>query len=439
MVPRDDKSGYFRNIFPTVDIHVGLDGISLFFIILTAFITVSCVLLAWRRTSGMRNFLPSLFFIEFFLLVVFTTLDLLVFYMFFESVLMPMFIVIGVWGSNYEGRVKASYYFFLYTLLGSTLMLLALIVIYLETGTTSFLVLFETDFSFKKQLILWLFTFLGFAVKIPMLPIHIWLPEAHVEAPTEGSVILASLLLKLGGYGFLRVSLPMFPYGSQYFTPLVAVCGVLGVIYGSLTTIRQIDLKKIIAYSSVAHMNLVVLGIFSGTHHGVQGALFLMLAHGIVSGALFFIVGVLYDRHHTRSIEYYGGLAQVMPVYSFFFLFFLLANMSFPGTCNFVGELLLLVGIFEKNIGLLFLSATGVVLSAAYSIWVFNRVCFSNLKLHYISKYKDLGRMEFYLLLPFLVLTILFGLNPEIVLDYSYFSIKGVVVVVEAKSCFFVE
>lgn len=347
---------------------MGLDGVSLFFVILTTFITIPCVLLTWRRSKGVNEFLIFLFLIEFSSLVVFTTLDLFIFYMFFESVLMPMFIMIGVWGSDLRGRIKASYYFFLYTLLGSTLMLLAIILIFIETGTTSFLVLLETDFSCKKQLILWLFTFLGFAVKIPMLPIHIWLPEAHVEAPTEGSVILASLLLKLGGYGFIRVSLPMFPYGSEYFTPVVAVCAVLGVIYGSLTTLRQVDLKKIIAYSSVAHMNLVVLGIFSITHIGLQGALFLMLAHGIVSGALFFIVGIAYDRYHTRCIEYYGGLTQIMPLFSFFFLFFLLANMSFPGTCNFVGELLLLIGIMQKNILLLFLSATGIVFSAAYSI-----------------------------------------------------------------------
>lgn len=410
------------------NIFVGIDGISLFFILLVIFITLLCVLSAWRRKYGLKEFLIYLFLIEFFCLIVFTILDILVFYMFFESVLMPMFIMIGVWGSTYSGRVKAAYYFFLYTLAGSILFLVAIMLIYLDTGTTNLVVLFNSEFSNIKQSILFVLSFLGFAVKIPLFPIHIWLPEAHVEAPTEGSVILASLLLKLGGYGFLRVSLPIFPYGSKEAAPFIFVFCTLGVIYASLTTLAQVDLKKVVAYSSVAHMNLVVLGIFSLEYQGVAGSLFLMLGHGIISSGLFFLVGVLYDRHHTRRILFFGGIAQVMPLFSTFFLFFSLANMSFPGTCNFVGELLTLIGIFLKNRYLAFFAASGIVLSAAYSIWLFNRIVFGNLNLTFITKYKDLTRQEFFILIPLIFLGILLGIWPDLVLDYIYISIKSLVV-----------
>lgn len=401
-----------------------LDGISIFFVVLVTFICFLCVIVALRRNLGVKYMLIYINLIQFFCLVIFTTLDILVFYMFFESVLMPMFIMIGVWGSTYSGRVKAAYYFFLYTLAGSILFLFAIIVIYLETGTTNLELLLNIEFSTKKQIILWVCTFLGFAVKIPLFPIHIWLPEAHVEAPTEGSVILASILLKLGGYGFLRISLGLFPLGSIYFLPLIYTLCTLGVIYASLTTLVQVDLKKIVAYSSVAHMNLVVLGLFSFKIQGLEGSIFLMLAHGIVSGALFFLVGAIYDRHHTRSILYYGGLAQMMPIFSFLFFFFTMANMSFPGTCNFVGELLILVGIFQANYLITFFAATGVVLSAAYSIWLFNRLCFCNLKVIYIEEYKDLTKKESWILYLLAILTIIFGIFPDMILDYLTFSVK---------------
>lgn len=278
-----------------------------------------------------------------------------------------MFVIILVWGSG-ERRIKASYYLFIYTVACSIFMLIAIILIYIQTGTTSFEILFNLSLSNKKQIILWACFFLGFAVKIPMFPVHIWLPEAHVEAPTEGSVILASLLLKLGGYGFIRIALPLFPIANLYFAPFVYTLSAIGVVYASLTTIRQIDLKKIIAYSSVAHMSLVVLGIFSFNLQGIQGAIFLMLAHGIVSGGLFFMVGILYDRYHSRLLEYYGGLVQIMPIYSVFFLILIFANMSLPGTCNFVGELLIFVGIFQQNTVIAFFAGIGIVLSAVYSI-----------------------------------------------------------------------
>jgi len=304
---------------------------------------------------------------EFFLINVFSVLDLFFFYIFFESILIPMFIIIGVWGSR-QRKIHAAYQFFFYTLFGSIIMLIGIIVIYFNTGTTDIQVLAQTEFSEMRQIFLWLSFFCSFAVKVPMLPVHIWLPEAHVEAPTAGSVILAGVLLKLGTYGIIRFMIPMFPYAMIYFTPLVFTMCVIAIIYSSATTIRQIDLKKIIAYSSVAHMNFALLGLFTNNSMGIEGSLFLLLGHGVVSSGLFLCIGILYDRYHTRNILYYGGLVQTMPIFSIIFLIFSLANIGFPGTVNFIGEFLVLVGTFKLNTTVAFLSATGMVLGAVYVI-----------------------------------------------------------------------
>ena len=300
--------------------YIGIDGISLFFIILTTFLVPVCLLISWSSiTHLVKEFLVAFLFLETFMIAVFCMLDLILFYVFFESVLIPMFLIIGVWGSR-ERKIRAAYQFFLYTLIGSLFMLLAILLIYFQVGTTDLQVLMTTEFSERRQFFLWLAFFLSFAVKVPMIPFHIWLPEAHVEAPTSGSVILAGILLKLGTYGFLRFSIPLFPEATVYFTPLIYTLSVLGIIYASFTTLRQIDLKKIIAYSSVAHMGFVTLGLFSLNTQGIEGAILLMLSHGFVASALFLCIGILYDRTHTRLIRYYGGLVQTMPLFSFFFL-----------------------------------------------------------------------------------------------------------------------
>nr|YP_010338817.1 NADH dehydrogenase subunit 4 [Glaucosphaera vacuolata]UNJ18767.1 NADH dehydrogenase subunit 4 [Glaucosphaera vacuolata] len=393
---------------------LGIDGISLFFVLLTTFLIPFCILVSWGSVENyLKEYLISFLILEGLLLQVFCVLDLLLFYIFFESVLLPMFFIIGIWGSR-QRKIRAAYQFFLYTLIGSLLMLLALLFIYFETGTTDLQILWHIEFSESRQLLLWLAFFASFAVKVPMIPFHIWLPEAHAEAPTAGSVILAGVLLKLGGYGFLRFSLLLFPIASIYFTPFIFVLSIVASIYASLTTLRQIDLKKAIAYSSVAHMGLVTLGIFSGCILSLQGSIYLMLSHGLVSSALFLCVGILYDRYKTRIIKYYGGLTQCMPLFSVFFLFFSFANLGFPGTSSFVGEFTVLLGVFFSQISACFFAALSMVLAAAYSIWLFNRVCCGSLKYFYINEFQDVSRREFWILIPLVVTVVWMGIYSSI-------------------------
>ena len=350
------------------------------------------------------------------LIIIFTILDLFLFYIFFESILIPMFLMIGLWGSR-RRKIRASYLFFLYTLLGSVLMLLAILTIYIKVGSTDYQILLLTEFKPNLQKILWLAFFLSFASKIPMVPVHIWLPEAHVEAPTVGSVILAGILLKLGSYGFIRFSIPLFSFGAIYYTPLVYTIAVISIIYTSLTAIRQTDLKRIIAYASIAHMNLIMLGLFSLNIQGVVGSIVQMISHGIVASALFLCVGIIYDRHHTRLLKYYSGLVQVMPLFITLFLLFTFANAALPGTCNFVGEVMLFTGIFLDNIFITILSSSGIILSGAYSLWLFNRVAYGQIKINFIKHFKDLNKREFMVLFPLAILTLILGIFPDPIIN----------------------
>jgi len=404
---------------------LGLDGISLFFVILTTFLVPICLLVGWSSIKNYRKeYFIAFLVLESFMIAVFCMLELLLFYVFFESVLIPMFIIIGVWGSR-QRKIRAAYQFFLYTLFGSLFMLLAILLIYFQTGTTDLQILLTTEFSERRQILLWLAFFASFAVKVPMVPVHIWLPEAHVEAPTAGSVILAGILLKLGTYGFLRFSIPMFPEATLYFTPFIYTLSVIAIIYTSLTTIRQIDLKKIIAYSSIAHMNFVTIGLFSLNMQGIEGSILLMLSHGLVSSALFLCVGVLYDRHKTRVVKYYGGLASVAPLFSILFLFFTLANMSLPGTSSFIGEFLVLVGAFQRNSSIATLAALGMILGAAYSLWLYNRVVFGNFKPNFLNTFSDINRREFFIFLPFVFGVLWMGIYPEIFLESMHVSVSN--------------
>lgn len=404
---------------------LGIDGVSIFFLILTAFLTPICILISWNSiVYKTKEYMIMLLITELLLLNVFAVLDLFFFYVFFESVLIPMFIIIGIWGSR-QRKIHAAYQFFFYTLFGSIIMLIGIIVIYFHTGTTDIQLLSQVEFSNYKQIFLWLSFFASFAVKVPMLPVHIWLPEAHVEAPTAGSVILAGVLLKLGTYGVIRFLIPMFPYAMLYFTPMVFTMCIIAIIYSSLTTIRQIDLKKIIAYSSVAHMNFALLGLFTNNVQGIEGSLFFMLGHGVVSSALFLCIGILYDRYHTRNILYYGGLVQVMPIFSVFFLIFTLANIGLPGTVNFIGEFLVLVGTWKVNTTVIFLASIGMILGAVYAIWFYNRLVFGQIRFYSLQTFVDLNRREFFLLLPLVVMVFVMGIYPAIFLDSFNISVNN--------------
>ena len=416
-----DQLAWFSSI--NLNITIGLDGISLFFVLLTTLLIPICILLSWNSVKkDLKEYLIAFLLLETFLILVFSILDLLLFYIFFESVLIPMFLIIGIWGSR-ERKILASYYFFLYTLFGSVVMLLSIVYIYYQSGTTDYETLLSFTFSVLEQKFLWFAFFLAFAGKVPMLPVHLWLPEAHVEAPTAGSVILAGVLLKLGTYGFIRYSIPLFPNASFFFTPFVYMISVIGIIYTSFTAIRQSDFKRIIAYTSIAHMNLVILGIFSFNGIGLEGAIFQSLSHGFVASALFLVIGIVYDRYHTRVVKYYSGLASVMPIYIFIFLFFTMANISFPGTSSFIGEFLILTGSFKCSTSVTFFGATGVILGGAYSLWLLNRVAFGNMKVQYCEKFLDINKREFFCFLPLILGTILLGLLPNIVLNSIHSSV----------------
>ena len=401
----------------------GLDGISIFFFVLSSFLIFLCILFVWEADL-LKEYIIALLLIDLFLLFVFSALDLLLFYIFFEAILIPMYLMIGVWGSR-ERKIRAVYLFFFYTLFGSLLMLVGLLYIYSVVGTLNLEYLLTYNFTFEEQCWLWLAFFLSFASKVPMFPFHVWLPEAHVEAPTVGSVLLAGILLKLGVYGFLRFSLTLFPLASLFFSPMVYLLSVLGVIYASLCAIRQTDLKRIIAYSSVAHMNLVTLGIFSFNTIGLEGSILQSISHGFVSGAMFLLVGVLYDRYHSRFLYYYGGLVHMMPVYAVLLLIFTMANIALPGTSSFVGEFLLLTGIYKTNIVAAIVGALGVILCGAYSLWLYNRIIFGNLKISYTIKFKDINFREFMILLPLLIFVIFMGIYPSFFSNFIHLSVSN--------------
>ena len=406
-----------------INLSLGIDGISLFFVILTTLIFPICLLASWSSiTKNLKTYLICFLVMELILILVFTSLDLIFFYIFFETILIPMFLVIGIWGSR-QRKVRAAYLFFLYTLFGSLFMLVGVVYIYHFVGTTNYEILSCTHFSLYDQRWLWLAFFASFAAKVPMLPFHIWLPEAHVEAPTSGSVILAGLLLKLGSYGFIRFSLVLFPHASLYFTPFIFTLSLLGVIYTSLTAIRQTDLKRLIAYTSVAHMNLVIIGLFTGTVIGIEAAILQSLSHGFVSSALFLIIGVLYDRWHSRVIKYYSGLVHTMPIFISIFLFFTMANLGLPGTSSFVGEFLLLVSAFEANSTVCFFAATSMILGGAYSLWLFNRVAYGNIKLVGL----DLSLREFVIFIPLLLGTFIMGIYPNLFFQPMHATISNLV------------
>jgi NADH-quinone oxidoreductase subunit M len=406
--------------------HMGVDGISLPFILLTTLLMPLCILASWTSIAErVREYMIAFLVLETLMIGVFASLDLVLFYLFFEGGLIPMFLIIGVWGG--PRRVYASFKFFLYTLLGSLLMLLAIMAMYWEAGTTDIPTLLNYGFPASMQTWLWFAFLASFAVKLPMWPVHTWLPDAHVEAPTAGSVILAGILLKMGGYGFLRFSIPMFPLASAEFAPLIFTLSVVAIIYTSLVALAQADIKKLIAYSSVAHMGFVTIGVFTLTVQGLQGGIFQMLSHGIVSAALFLCVGVIYDRMHTREISAYGGLADRMPIYAFCFMVFTLANVGLPGTSGFVGEFLSLAGAFAVNTWVATLATTGIILSAGYALWLYRRVIFGKLEKPNLKLIKDLNAREIAVLAPLVVLTILFGVYPAPILDATATSVDALI------------
>nr|WRK84383.1 Nad4 [Phylloglossum drummondii] len=410
-----------------INFSIGIDGISPFFVVLTTFLIPICISVGWSSIKNYKKEYTIAFPIrESIMIAVFRMLDLLLSYVFPESVLIPMFIIIGIWGSR-QRKIQAAYQFFLYTLLGSVFMLLAILLIFFQTGTTDVQILLTTEFSERRQILLWIAFFASFSVKVPMVPVHIWLPEAHVEAPTAGSVISAGILSKLGTHGFSRFSIPMCPVATLYFTPFIYTLSVIAIIYTSSTTIRQIDLKKNIAYSSVAHMNFGTIGMFSLNVQGIEGSISLMLSHGPVPSALFSRVGALYDRHKTRLVKYYGGLVSTMPIFSTISLFFTLANMSLPGTSSFIGEFLILVGAFQRNSLVATLAALGMILGAAYSLWLYNRVVFGNFKPNFLQKFSDSDRREVLIFLPFIVGVIWMGVYPEVFPECMHTSVSNLV------------
>jgi NADH-quinone oxidoreductase subunit M len=411
----------------SINYHMGVDGISLPFVILTTALMPLCIIASWGAIQRrVKEYMIAFLVLETLMVGTFCALDLVLFYLFFEGGLIPMFLIIGVWGG--PRRVYASFKFFLYTLLGSVLMLIAIMAMYWSAGTTDIPTLLKHGFPPNLQTWAWLAFFASFAVKMPMWPVHTWLPDAHVEAPTAGSVILAAILLKMGGYGFLRFSLPMFPLASQDFAPLIFTLSVIAIVYTSLVALVQEDMKKLIAYSSVAHMGFVTMGIFAATTQGIAGGIFQMVSHGIVSGALFLSVGVVYDRLHTREIAAYGGLVNRMPLYAAAFMVFTLANVGLPGTSGFVGEFLTLIGTFKVSIWTATIATLGVILSACYALWLYRKVVFGVLDKPKLAAIKDLDYRELITLGPLAALTILFGVFPKPILDLSAASVAQLIV-----------
>ena len=409
-----------------INYKVGVDGISILFIILTTFITPLCVVSVNDTIKNrLKDFLVAILIMESLMIGVFCSLDLVVFYLFFEGGLIPMFLIIGIWGG--EKRVYSAFKFFLYTLLGSVLMLVAIISIYWMTGTTDVTYLYNIGIDAKYQNLLWLAFFSSFAVKTPMWPVHTWLPDAHVEAPTAGSVLLAAILLKMAGYGFIRFSLGLFPIASEYFVPLVYFLSLVAIIYTSLVALMQEDMKKLIAYSSVAHMGFVTLGIFTITQQGLEGSIYQMISHGLVSAALFLSVGVLYERIHTRLINNYGGLVSIMPKYAIIFMIFTLGAVGLPGTSGFVGEFLILMGAFKKSFLVATIASLGVILAAAYMLWLYKRVIFGIVINEKLKKLKDLSKTELFILSSLAFPIIFFGFYPEPLLNTTEVSIKNLI------------
>ena len=409
-----EKSEWLAGL--NINYHVGVDGISLFLILLSTLTTLICIGVSWESVqTRVKEYMVAFLVMETFMVGVFCALDFVLFYIFFEGILIPMFLIIGVWGG--PNRIYSAFKFFLYTLLGSVLFLVAILVMYLQEGTTDIPTLMMATFDPALQKWLWLAMFASFAVKVPMWPFHTWLPDAHVEAPTAGSVVLAGVLLKLGGYGFLRFSLPMLPEATAYFTPLIYTLSIVAVIYTSLVALMQTDMKKLIAYSSVAHMGIVTIGIFTLNPLGIQGSIIQMLSHGLVSAALFMCVGVVYDRLHSRDIDFYGGLVERMPHYALVFMVFMLASVGLPGTSGFVGEILVLIGVFQVNQWVALFAATGMVLGAAYMLWLYRRVVFGKLEKEHLQMIRDLRPHEIACFAPLIILVLLMGIYPSLFLD----------------------
>ena len=416
---------------------MGVDGISVLFVLLTTFLMPLVIASCWDVTDRVKDYMVALLVLETLMLGVFCALDLILFYLFFEAGLIPMFLIIGIWGG--DNRIYASFKFFLYTLLGSVLMLIAIISMYLDAGTTDIAALLQHEFNSKSveilgysitggmQTLMWLAFFASFAVKLPMWPVHTWLPDAHVQAPTAGSVVLAAILLKMGGYGFLRFSIPMFPIASELLSPFVLWISVVAIVYTSFVALVQTDMKKLIAYSSVAHMGFVTMGIFASNQQGIDGAIFQMISHGFISGALFLCVGVIYDRMHTREIEAYGGLVNIMPSYALIFMFFTMANVGLPGTSGFVGEFLTLVGIFQVNTWVALFATSGVILSATYALWLYRRVVMGDLIKEALRSLKDMSFREKTVFAPLIFFTLLLGVYPALVLDIIGPSVETLV------------
>ena len=409
-----------------INYKVGVDGISILFILLTTFIIPLCII-SVNHTIKHRNkeFLIAILLMESLMIGVFCSLDLVIFYLFFEGGLIPMFLIIGIWGG--QKRVYSAFKFFLYTLLGSVLMLIAIISIYWITGTTDFVEIYNQGINPKYQKLLWLAFFSSFAVKTPMWPVHTWLPDAHVEAPTAGSVILAAILLKMAGYGFIRFSLGLFPNASEYFVPLVFFLSLVAIIYTSLVALMQEDMKKLIAYSSVAHMGFVTLGIFTFTQQGIEGSIYQMISHGLISAALFFCVGVLYDRMHTRLIKQYGGIVSIMPKYAIVFMIFTLGAVGLPGTTGFVGEFLILIGVFKKNFLVAVIASLGIILAAAYMLWLYKRVVFGEIQNEDLKKMIDLNYSEIAILWALAIPTIFFGFYPDPLINTVEVSVNNLI------------